>query len=105
MGADADAACGAAYGQRSEERVNSRNGYREREWDTPVGMIELAIFPGSGPPLRKPQPRRVVCTAPATLRRRVRRCVAGPCPESLRLVVRVYVFSWVPGITWSTVVW
>ena len=43
MSADADAACGAAYGQRSEERVNSRNGYREREWDTRAGTIELAI--------------------------------------------------------------
>jgi putative transposase len=43
MSADADAACGAAYGQRSDERVNSRNGYRERDWDTRAGTIELAI--------------------------------------------------------------
>jgi putative transposase len=43
MSADADAACGAGYGQRSEERVNSRNGYRPREWDTRAGTIELAI--------------------------------------------------------------
>jgi putative transposase len=43
MSADADAACGAAYGQRSDERVNSRNGYRQREWDTRAGTIELAI--------------------------------------------------------------
>ncbi len=28
MGADADAICGAPYGSRSDERVNSRNGYR-----------------------------------------------------------------------------
>jgi hypothetical protein len=35
MGAEADAICGAPYGSRSEERVNSRNGYRAREWDTP----------------------------------------------------------------------
>ena len=26
--------CGAPYGTRSEERVNSRNDYRAREWDT-----------------------------------------------------------------------
>jgi transposase-like protein len=43
MSADADAACGAGYGQRSEDRVNSRNGYRLREWDTRAGTIELAI--------------------------------------------------------------
>jgi transposase-like protein len=43
MSADADAACGAGYGQRSEERVNSRNGYRDRQWDTRAGTIELAI--------------------------------------------------------------
>ena len=37
MSADADAACGAGYGERSPERVNRRNGYRERDWDTRVG--------------------------------------------------------------------
>src|SRR6266702_7280792 len=43
MGAEADALCGAAYGERSPERVNIRNGYRERDWDTRVGTIDLAI--------------------------------------------------------------
>jgi putative transposase len=43
MGAEADAVCGAAYGVRSEERVNSRNGYRPREWDTRAGTMEVAI--------------------------------------------------------------
>src|SRR5438093_5669128 len=43
MGAEADAFCGAPYGERSPERVNIRNGYRERGWDTRVGTIELAI--------------------------------------------------------------
>jgi putative transposase len=43
MGAEADAVCGAPYGVRSDERVNSRNGYRAREWDTRAGTIELAI--------------------------------------------------------------
>jgi hypothetical protein len=28
MGAEADAICGAPYGSRSQQRVNSRNGYR-----------------------------------------------------------------------------
>jgi putative transposase len=43
MSAEADAMCGAGYGERSEERVNSRNGYRERDWDTRAGTVELAI--------------------------------------------------------------
>jgi transposase-like protein len=43
MGAEADALCGAPYGQRSEERVNHRNGYRQRRWDTRAGSIDLAI--------------------------------------------------------------
>jgi len=43
MGADADAICGAPYRERSEERTNTRNGYRRRTWDTRVGSIELAI--------------------------------------------------------------
>ena len=43
MGAEADAAYGASYGQVSDERVNYRNGYRDRRWDTRAGTIELAI--------------------------------------------------------------
>ena len=43
MGADADAVCGAPYGVVSADRVNRRNGYRERRWDTRVGSIELGI--------------------------------------------------------------
>ena len=43
MSADADAVCGAGYGERSPERVNRRNGYRERDWDTRVGSIQLAL--------------------------------------------------------------
>lgn len=43
MSADADGVCGAGYNQRSQERTNSRNGYRERRWDTRAGSIDLAI--------------------------------------------------------------
>jgi len=43
MSAQASSMCGAAYGERSEDRTNSRNGYRVRDWDTRVGTIELAI--------------------------------------------------------------
>jgi transposase-like protein len=43
MGAEAQAVCGAEFGERSSERTNSRNGYREREWDTRAGTLPLAI--------------------------------------------------------------
>ena len=43
MAAEADAICGAPFGERSDERVNTRNGYRPREWDTRTGTMELAI--------------------------------------------------------------
>jgi putative transposase len=39
---------GVPAGARSPERLNHRNGYRERAWDTRVGRIDLAI-----PKLRK----------------------------------------------------
>lgn len=48
MEAEADVAAGAAKGGRSPLREVYRNGYRERDWDTRAGRIELAI-----PRLRK----------------------------------------------------
>jgi putative transposase len=43
MSAEADAMCGAGYGERSPERVNSRNGYRHRALDTRAGTVDLAV--------------------------------------------------------------
>jgi transposase-like protein len=43
MSAEADAVCGAGYGERSPERATCRNGYRARDWDTRAGSVELAI--------------------------------------------------------------
>jgi putative transposase len=43
LSAEADAVCGAEYGQASPDRVNSRNGYRHRELDTRTGTIDVAI--------------------------------------------------------------
>jgi transposase-like protein len=50
MDTEVETLCGAGYGEVSPERVNSRNGYRPREWewDTRAGTVELAV-----PKLRK----------------------------------------------------
>ncbi len=39
---------GAAHGERSPDRINHRNGYRGRSWQTCAGAVELRI-----PKLRK----------------------------------------------------
>jgi putative transposase len=43
LSTEADAVCGAEYGQPSTDRVNSRNGYRHRELDTRTGTVDVAI--------------------------------------------------------------
>ena len=43
LSAQADAVCGAGYGERSSDRVNSRNGYRYRDLDTRVGTLDVAV--------------------------------------------------------------
>jgi len=43
LSAEADAVCGAEYGQSSADRVTQRNGYRHRDMDTRVGTIDVAI--------------------------------------------------------------
>jgi len=34
---------GAEYGEGTSERANSRNGYRDRLWETRVGSVDLRI--------------------------------------------------------------
>jgi len=48
MEMDAESLCAAAYGERTVDRQNSRNGYRERLWETRAGSVDLKI-----PKLRK----------------------------------------------------
>jgi len=43
MSAEADAICGAPYGIPSPDRVNVRNGYRQRDFGTRAGTLEVAI--------------------------------------------------------------
>ena len=43
MSTEADAVCGAGWGERSEARTSVRNSYRSREFDTRAGTLEVAI--------------------------------------------------------------
>ncbi len=60
MELETDGLCGAGHGERSEERINQRNGYRDRDWQTRAGTVELRIpklrrgsyFPGFLEPRR-----------------------------------------------------
>ena len=48
MELEVESLTGAAHGERSPERINHRNGYRDRDWETRAGTVELRI-----PKLRK----------------------------------------------------
>lgn len=48
MALDVENLTGAASGERSVDRINQRNGYRDRVWETRAGTVELRI-----PKLRK----------------------------------------------------
>jgi transposase-like protein len=48
MALEVESLTGAAAGERSPDRINQRNGYRERDWETRAGTVELRI-----PKLRK----------------------------------------------------
>ena len=60
MELETEALCGAGHGERSESRTNQRNGYRDRDWQTRAGTVELRIpklrhgsyFPGFLEPRR-----------------------------------------------------
>jgi putative transposase len=60
MDMDVEGLCAAAYGERSPDRANRRNGYRDRLWDTRAGAVDLKIpklrsgsyFPGFLEPRR-----------------------------------------------------
>jgi putative transposase len=43
MELDVDGRCGPGYDEKSPERLNSRNGYRDSTWDTRTGAVELEI--------------------------------------------------------------
>ena len=43
MEIDVEGRCGAGHDEKSAERTNSRNGFRDRTWETRAGSVELKI--------------------------------------------------------------
>ena len=43
MALESEQLCGAGPGERTPERRNQRNGYRDRDWETRAGTVELRI--------------------------------------------------------------
>ncbi len=43
MELDVEGRCGAGYDEKNPERLNSRNGYRDRLWETRAGSVQLKI--------------------------------------------------------------
>ncbi len=79
MALETDALCGAEHGERTGERLNQRNGYRDRDWETRAGTVELLI-----PKLRKGsyfpgflEPRRMAEKALTAVIQE-----AGACPRA-----------------------
>ena len=63
MELETDGLCGAGHRERSDARRNHRNGYRDRDWETRAGTVELRIpklrrgsyFPASSSPAAPPR--------------------------------------------------
>ena len=79
MALETDGLCGAGPGERSPERINHRNGYRERRWDTRAGTLDLRI-PSSGkaatsrPSSRRARPPRRHWSSSCRRRARAHQC-------------------------------
>ena len=82
MDMDVESLCGAGYDEKSAERLNSRNGFRDRSWETRTGTVALKIpklrqgsyFPGFL------EPRR---TAEKALAAVIQRPTCTGCPRAL----------------------
>jgi transposase-like protein len=73
MALETETQCGAASGERSAEPTNQRNAYRDRDWHTRAGAVDLRILKlrrGSYFPSFL-EPRRMAETAPTVVMQEV----------------------------------
>jgi hypothetical protein len=68
---------GAPYGEKSAERLAQRNGYRERDWETRAGTVELRISNHAAWQRRRSPPSESVGHPSSSDIRRQATCVFG----------------------------
>ena len=85
---DVDALCKAAYGERSEDRINSRDGYRERALETRAGTVGLKLPKQRGGSYFPdfPEPRRTAEKALTALIQEA--CIQGIATRSVDELVK-----------------
>jgi putative transposase len=92
MSAEADAICGAPYGMPGPDRVNVRDGYRHRDFDTRAGTLDT----GTGTSIPVPGPwtwRSRSCARAATFRTGCWNAVAAPRAALTSVVATCYLLG------------
>ena len=99
---DVEQLCGAAAHERSADRMNHRNGYRARSWETRAGTVDVKI-----PKLRKgayfpefPEPRRAAEKAMTAVIQQA--CVQGLSTRAIDDLVKAMGMT---GVSKSHVLW
>jgi hypothetical protein len=112
MSAEADAICGAEYGRSDPGRVNQRNGYRHRDFDTRTGTLDVAIpklRSGDDPAVPLGSRQHLVIGGPAEAEvDDVQRIVAGLGEDACEIVLErlvdeeVHAVAGSGSVPWST---
>ena len=83
MALETDALCGAGHGERTSERINHRNGFRDRDWEDPRGHRRAAHTEAPGLPCRRAAARSGSCASAGWVSARERDVNLDPCFEGI----------------------